>query len=158
MFDDSLGDSGPLHGSADSAPAVPRADAHPKHPRNNAACRDQVLVVDDDEFSVDMLKRVLQRRFDVTFTTRASQALDWIRQGRRFDAILCDLLMPEMTGMDLHAQLLPTAPGQVERMIFLTGGAFAKPVRTFLDRIDNPWLAKPFDLRQLMAMINTVRS
>ncbi len=83
--------------------------------------RGNVLIVDDDEYIGTTLMRLLERNFDVAVTTRSAQARDWLLRGDRYDVILCDLLMPEVTGMDLHDQLAHAAPDQAHRMIFLTG-------------------------------------
>jgi CheY-like chemotaxis protein len=60
-------------------------------------------------------------------------ALQRITAGERFDIIVCDLMMPQMTGMDLHAALTRAAPDQAARMVFLTGGAFTERARRFLE-------------------------
>ncbi len=86
---------------------------------------------------------------------RAVNALRFIAEGERFDVILCDLMMPQMTGMDLYAVLASEYPDQAERMIFMTGGAFTPAARSFLDDIGNQVLDKPFDREQLRALINS---
>jgi CheY-like chemotaxis protein len=61
--------------------------------------------------------------------------------------------MPEMTGMDFHAELSQRMPERAGQVIFITGGAFTAGAREFLGRITNPLLEKPFDpasLRQLV--------
>jgi CheY-like chemotaxis protein len=116
--------------------------------------RGRILVVDDDEFMTGVLDRLLQRSFRLALATRAAQALDWITSGDRFDVILCDLLMPQLSGMELHEQLLQRAPDQARRMIFMTGGASNTEVRRFLDHVSNPRLEKPFELKQLLVLIN----
>jgi CheY-like chemotaxis protein len=68
--------------------------------------------------------------------------------------ILCDLMMPQMTGMQLHAALVEKAPTQAERMVFLTGGAFTPGARAFLEAVPNEYLEKPFDREQLRALVN----
>ena len=60
----------------------------------------------------------------------------------------------EDAGMDLHAALAENAPDQAERMIFLSGGAFTAAARAFLDGVPNQRLEKPFDTRQLSALVN----
>jgi CheY-like chemotaxis protein len=121
---------------------------------SNELPRGRVLVVDDDEGMAETLRRLLERRYDVALTTRSSQALDWITKGNRFDVILCDLLMPEMTGMDLHDKLEALVPEQARRMIFLTGGAYTQRAREFLETVANPHLEKPFDFARLALLIN----
>ncbi|HMI93714.1 MAG TPA: response regulator, partial [Polyangiales bacterium] len=70
-----------------------------------------------------------------------------------FDVILCDLMMPHMTGMELHAKLLRSHPEQAKRMVFMTAGAFTPRARAFLESVPNPRLEKPFDPQSLRALI-----
>jgi signal transduction histidine kinase len=123
-------------------------------PRVQVARRARVLIVDDDMVVAFALKRMLERSHEVTMKTSARQALDRITAGDRYDAILCDLMMPEMTGMELHAEIARAAPEQARRMIFLTGGAFTPRAREFLDQVANQRLEKPCDLSKLLALIN----
>jgi DNA-binding NtrC family response regulator len=61
--------------------------------------RGRVLVVDDEVFIVQLLERMLGREHDVMSTTSPLEALEWIRQGRRFDVIPADVMMPGVTGI-----------------------------------------------------------
>ena len=63
-------------------------------------------------------------------------------------------MMPQMTGMDLHADLQQSAPEQATRMVFLTGGAFTSEARSFLDGVPNQRIEKPFDTQQVRAIVN----
>ena len=56
---------------------------------------------------------------------------------QRFDVILCDLHMPEMSGMDLHAKLSALRPHLAETMVFMTGGTFSERSREFVSRVTN---------------------
>ncbi|MBI5478717.1 MAG: response regulator [Deltaproteobacteria bacterium] len=76
-------------------------------------------------------------------------------RGERFDVILCDLMMPVMTGMELYDELGRVAPEQRERVVFLTGGAFTPTARSFLSQVPNPRLEKPFDVDELLAVVAT---
>jgi CheY-like chemotaxis protein len=67
--------------------------------------------------------------------------------------ILCDLMMPIMTGMELHDQLAKTDPGTAAEIIFMTGGAFSPGALDFLEHMPNQLVEKPFDLRELRAII-----
>ncbi len=125
-----------------------------RDPVHHDHSRGRILVVDDDDAIVVILHKLLERSFDLALTTRSTQALDWIVRGDRYDVILCDLLMPELTGMDLHERLCQQAPDQAKRMIFVTGGSFNNRVQRFLGTVANPHLEKPFDLRQLLVLIN----
>jgi len=76
-----------------------------------------------------------------------------IEAGERFDLILCDLMMPDMTGIDLYEVLMERFPDQARVMIFVTGGAFTTRAKAFLDRVSNLRVDKPFDARNLRALV-----
>jgi CheY-like chemotaxis protein/two-component sensor histidine kinase len=116
--------------------------------------RSRLLVVDDDHAVAAAIGRMLARDHDVTVVHRAIDALALIQRGERFDVILSDLMMPEMTGADLHAALLALAPEQAAAMVFVTGGAFTPSARSFLASVPNPVLEKPFDLKALRQILD----
>jgi signal transduction histidine kinase len=116
--------------------------------------RGKILVIDDEPMLVKVVQRTLASEHDVTGIQGAESALARITGGERFDVILCDLMMPQMTGMDFHGELMRVAPEQAERMVFLTGGAFTMRARTFLDLVPNQRVEKPFDATHLRALIN----
>ena len=115
--------------------------------------RGRVLVVDDEPAICAALKRVLAPEHEVVALTSALEARSRIARGEHFDVILCDLMMPKMTGMDLHAEFTVLAPDQAERMVFVTGGAFTEKARRFLGTVPNIRLEKPFDTAGLRALI-----
>jgi len=129
-----------------------RTTAAPRVP--SAARRGRVLVVDDDAMSATAVSRGLTSEHDVIVSDDADAALVRILQGERFDAIICDLMMPVKTGVEFFADVSVQAPEFAERIIFLTGGAFTVKAREFLDRVPNPRLEKPFDLPALRALVN----
>jgi CheY-like chemotaxis protein len=85
--------------------------------------------------------------------TEARQALARITKGERYDVVLCDLMMPVMTGMDLYAEIVRLAPKLVGRLVFMTGGAFTPRARAFLESVVNPCLEKPLDTGKLRSII-----
>jgi PAS domain S-box-containing protein len=113
----------------------------------------RILIVDDEPMVGRLVERALGREHQVTAVTSGRQALARIEAGERFDVILCDLMMPDMTGMDLHERLLAVAEEQARRIVFLTGGAFTQRAREFLQKTARPLLEKPFDLAALEAVI-----
>ena len=62
-------------------------------------------------------------------------------------------MMPVMNGMELHAELKATLPHVVERVVFITGGAFTPSTRAFLDSTPNECLQKPYDVGRLRALV-----
>jgi CheY-like chemotaxis protein len=116
--------------------------------------RGRVLVVDDEPSVGRTICRMLSDEHEVEATTSASEALARIASGEHFDVILCDLMMPIMTGMDLHDELARAGTGHADRMVFLTGGAFTPRARAFVDEVANARLEKPFELQMLRAIVN----
>lgn len=114
--------------------------------------RGRILLVDDEVIVASLVRRALSEH-DVVSHTRPDQALEAIRAGERFDAILCDVMMPSMSGMDFHSHLTALAPDQAERLIFLSGGAFTEGARRYLAHTRNARLDKPIDIEQLRAVI-----
>ncbi len=108
------------------------------------APRGAVLVVDDEPSVGDVLRRVL-RDHDVTAVTTAHEALARLDAGEQFDVILSDLMMPAMSGMELHAEVSRRMPELAARMVFISGGAFTPTAHAFLARVVNERVEKPFD-------------
>ncbi len=140
----------PLAKSARLAPAPATSEGKPR------ARRARVLIVDDEPLVGVALSRVLGNDHDVVAVTRAAEALARIDRGERYDAILCDLMMPEVTGMELHRELTARHPDASRRVVFVTGGAFTPEARAFLDRVPNPRVDKPVDRANLEAAIRLV--
>jgi PAS domain S-box-containing protein len=109
----------------------------------------RILVIDDEAVIGKVVQRTLSPPHDVTVTTSASEALEWLRNGAEYDVILCDVMMPQMTGITFHEELTKVRPRDAARIIFLSGGAFTPTAREFLDRIPNQRIDKPFDATHL---------
>ena len=118
--------------------------------------RGRILVIDDEPLLCAAMSRALSAEHEVTTFETARDALELIADGEVFDVILCDLMMPQMSGMDFHGELVRVAPRQAERTIFVTGGAFDPFARAFLDRVGLPRMEKPVDVQSLRALIRTM--
>ncbi len=118
------------------------------------AVRGRVLVIDDEVSIGRSIQRLLRDQHDVVAVSSALEAIARLRAGERYDVILCDLMMPEMTGMQFHAELATVAPNLVDGIVFITGGAFTSSATSFLDEVPNACLEKPIDQRALRALID----
>jgi CheY-like chemotaxis protein len=114
--------------------------------------RGRILVVDDELLVGNSVKRILAKAHDVLALSSAKDALSLCESGEIFDLILCDLMMPDMTGMELHRELARVRPEHAERMIFMTGGAFTPEARKFLET-SKEHVEKPFDSANLRALV-----
>jgi CheY-like chemotaxis protein len=88
----------------------------------------------------------------VVTTASPRQALELLAAGQRFDLILCDIRMPEMTGIDFYTQLATDNPAQASRVVLMSGGfasrAGAPPVG-----LPRPVLEKPFEFEQVLSLM-----
>ncbi|HEU4612407.1 MAG TPA: ATP-binding protein, partial [Kofleriaceae bacterium] len=83
----------------------------------------RLLVIDDEPLVGQLVAKVLTSH-DVTAETSARAALVRLRSGESFDLILCDLIMPEVSGIDFYEQLGQVDPLLRHKVVFLSGGAF----------------------------------
>jgi signal transduction histidine kinase len=123
-----------------ATPATATTAAADRHAR--------ILVVDDEELIGMLLRRVFKAHA-VTVLSNAKDALAAIAAGARYDAILCDLNMPIMSGMEFYENLSRRFPDQARALIFLTGGAHNKETVAFLETVTNVHVEKPFDAAKL---------
>jgi signal transduction histidine kinase/CheY-like chemotaxis protein len=135
-----------------------RPDERPQPPAPRPAAppsgRARVLAIDDDPLVLAAIKRSLAGH-EVVSIDDGRQALTLLAEDHAFDVILCDIMMPELSGVDLHEQMAVVAPLLQERIVFLTGGAFTAGTRAFLDRVPNRRLDKPFDVQELRDLVGT---
>jgi PAS domain S-box-containing protein len=133
----------------DVAPApAPVAVSEPVAAGNDQR-RHRVMLIDDELQVVQTTERLLRKDYDVTVAVCGKDALALIAQGARFDAIISDVMMPNMTGIDLFEELRRMAPDQAQRVLFLSGGAFTAQTRERLDQLGVPQLEKPVTAKQL---------
>lgn len=119
-----------------------------------ATRRMRLLVIDDEPLVLRAVKRLLESEQEITTATGGREALALLVGGERFDVIFCDLMMPEMNGMDLHAELVRRIPEQAAQMVFLTGGAYTAAARDFLDKGKFPLLEKPVEVATLRELLH----
>jgi two-component system NtrC family sensor kinase len=116
----------------------------------------RVLVIDDEPLIIETLSRALRRRHQVTALESAVDALAVLIGGARFDVILCDLMMPQLTGQELFERLSEVSFTQAARMVFVTGGALTRGAETFLRNATHPPLYKPFGVAEVLETIDRV--
>lgn len=102
-------------------------------------------MVEDEEAVAEGLRLLLEQEYAVDLASSGQQALELLLGAGPFDAVLCDLMMPGMSGIELFRALKARAPGMEERLVFMTGGAFTAEAESFLDEVSNPRVEKPFD-------------
>ena len=118
--------------------------------------RPRILVVDDEPRMGKAMERLLATRYRVTVALSAPKALDLLAAEPAFDAIVCDLMMPEMSGMDLYQALSASRADLAGRMVFMTGGAYTDEAQEFLAQVPQRRLDKPFRPEELERVLEAV--
>jgi CheY-like chemotaxis protein len=116
----------------------------------------RVLLVDDEPQVVEVLARLLGRDHEVVTAPCGRTALARVGEGGWFDAIVSDIMMPNMTGLELLDALVAVAPEQAKQMIFLSGGVFTPETRARLDRLGTVQLEKPISTKELRKVVMRV--
>jgi signal transduction histidine kinase/CheY-like chemotaxis protein len=115
--------------------------------------RRRILLVDDEPALLRAVVRILEKRHEVRTASDGQRALELLERDERFDLILCDLMMPGISGMKLHVLLRRSHPALAERMVFMTGGVFTDSAREFLASVPNRCLEKPFTADEIEGLI-----
>jgi len=109
----------------------------------------RILVIDDEPAMGRLVRRYLEPRHQITFEQHAADAFARLRSGEPFDVILCDVIMPRLSGAAFFRQLQVVLPEHCQRLVFMTGGARNSEALAFLDMVPNRRIDKPFSLRVL---------
>ncbi len=112
----------------------------------------RVLVIDDEDGIRASLKRILSH-YEVVEAASGEIACEALAKDQSFDLILCDMMMPRMSGIDLHRWLVENHPQLARKLVFVTGGAFTPNAWAYLEEVDNLRVEKPFDATNLQKMV-----
>jgi len=116
--------------------------------------RRKALVVDDEESNAALVRRVLAGAgYDVESTTLSRRALVMMER-TAYDAVICDVKMPELSGQELYGRVRQIRPEMARRFIFVTGDIDGEDTRDFLDQSRCSYFMKPFNLERLTAAVD----
>ncbi|MBW2545998.1 MAG: response regulator [Deltaproteobacteria bacterium] len=121
-------------------------------PTATPGARACVIVVDDEPLVGRSIRRAL-RGHEVEVFTSGQEAIARLCSGAPFDVVFCDLMMPQVSGMEVFRRVCEQCPDVASRFVFMTGGAFTQPAREFLERTPVLCLEKPFELRQIRDLV-----
>lgn len=114
--------------------------------------RRRILAVDDEALLLKAYRRMLSDHHDVTTALGGRDALRILEKDAGFDLVLCDLQMPEMSGMELHRIIQASHPALADRFVFVTGGAYSAEAKSFLEQAV-ACINKPFRIEELLLVI-----
>ena len=136
-----------------AAPPRIKPDSAPPSSGYAAVPRARILVVDDEPALGPAVRALFAGDHDVVVAVSGREALARLVDDPEFDVILCDLMMPDLTGMDLFEEFKAIRPELAERFVFMTGGALTGRVEEFFKRYSNRCIQKPFDLAELRSLV-----
>ena len=146
---------GRVDGSLPHLP-FPPADAEQNDDPDPSGVRRQkrlrVLVADDEALVGAALKRALAAH-EVTVVPGGHAAVLALRERGPFDLVLCDVMMPDLSGPRVYEAVREALPEMAARFVFITGGVLQEQHRKFLHALPNRVLYKPFDLNTVRELV-----
>ncbi len=112
-----------------------------------------ILVIDDEVRIGRVLSRILAKEYEVTVHSDAREAVTAL-QSKAFDLIICDLRMPEISGVELYEIAIEADPAHAGKFLFLSGDLSGSEVEEFFERTGESRLAKPFELNELRERVS----
>jgi two-component system, cell cycle sensor histidine kinase and response regulator CckA len=119
-----------------------------------ANARPRILFIDDEVMLGQTFKLGLEDVFDVELESTGRAALNRLLGEEAFDAVFCDIRLPELSGLEIRAALSERCPALLSRFVLMTGGAVTEEARDFLDTYSGPVLNKPFRLGDVEKLTN----
>ncbi len=138
-----------------NAPAAPVEPRPPENPEGRRRLR--VLLIDDEPLLLKSLARMLQAHHDVVAATGGALGIDALGK-QEFDAIICDLMMPEVDGLHVYQALEARYPELISKLVYLSGGVFTDRMSSFLETIKPRLLDKPVSRDALLDAIEALTS
>jgi signal transduction histidine kinase/CheY-like chemotaxis protein len=120
--------------------------------------RRRILAVDDEALLLKAYRRMLGEAHELVTALGGHEALKVLEKDARFDVVMCDLQMPEMSGMELHQAVMNSHPALADRFVFVTGGAFSGDARRFLEEAVPAVIQKPFNVDDLLLLVDSIAS
>ena len=119
----------------------------------DAEVRGQVMLIDDDEELISVLHEVISFKYDCVSFTNAKLALDVLSINPKFDCIICDLMMPAISGMKVYNKIKECAPHYLKSIVFMTGGSFTAKTDKFLNNPEITYCEKPINSQKLLEIV-----
>ncbi|MCL2242907.1 MAG: ATP-binding protein [Treponema sp.] len=112
-----------------------------------------ILIVDDVETNIYVASGLMKLyRLQIDSAMSGPEAIKKVKEGREYDIIFMDHMMPEMDGMEAVKQI--RAMGYKAPIVALTANAVAGQADIFLHNGFDDFISKPIDIRQLNSILN----
>lgn len=112
-----------------------------------------ILVVDDNQVNRDVAEAILGPiGFEIHMAINGKEAIERTLELKP-RAVLMDIRMPVMSGLDATIELKKTEIGQKTKIIAVTASAFDQNREEFLEKGCDDYIAKPYKKESLLALI-----
>jgi CheY-like chemotaxis protein len=126
----------------------------------NNTDRKRLLLLEDEPVIGKIIKRVLfSYGFDVDIAENGligKEKIDATSAENCYDVLIFDIRTPIISGMQLYEYIDKAYHELTDRVIFATGDYMNTATRSFLERVDRPFLAKPYTPAQVRDMVYQV--
>ncbi len=116
----------------------------------------RVLVIDDEQLLGQTIQLGLEDAMDVDLETSGEAGLHRLLTDSTINLVLCDLSLPDLSGIDIYKQVAEQRPELIRRFVIMTGGAVSVASRDFLDNYTGPLLNKPFTITQVENLVQSL--
>lgn len=117
----------------------------------------RVLVVDDEPMMGTTLRVALGEEYEVVLVDSGARAQQMLAGEGGFAAVLCDLMMPDISGMALYEWIREQVPDVADRIVFMSGGAYTRRAHEFLESLGpGRHIEKPFDVDELLELVRRI--
>ena len=122
--------------------------------RERVTNRARILIIDDEPLLGQTLRFAFQDKHDVEVASSGREALERLASDSDFDLVLCDLMMPDVSGEHVYRAVTERTPGLLPRFVFMTGGAFTERAQDFLAQFAGRQLEKPFNIDEVEVLLS----
>jgi len=120
----------------------------------SADVKPRILIVDDEPGMTQLLARILRGGHSVVQETDPRHAIARVRDGERFELVLCDLMMAPIGGFDVYDGIVAAAPELATRFVLMTGGTTSPELEKKVTGWHHGVLYKPFNVADVLAMVS----
>jgi CheY-like chemotaxis protein/anti-sigma regulatory factor (Ser/Thr protein kinase) len=130
------------------------AEGNRARSRERVNNRARILIIDDEPLLGQTLRFAFQDKHDVEVASSGREALERLATDSAFDLVLCDLMMPDVSGEHVYRAVSEHTPGLLPRFVFMTGGAFTERAQEFLAHFAGRQLEKPFNIDEVELLLS----
>jgi DNA-binding NtrC family response regulator len=118
----------------------------------------KTLFVDDDWSLLRSYRTAIGTELQAEFLTSGEEAIQRIVSDSPPEIVVCDIVMPFVTGADLYSRAVAADPSWRERFLFLTGASSTRVVVDFLNEHEGRVLFKPVPSNRLLDAVRKMKS